>query len=50
MYELLIATQPTALANARRLLALYEPWRPAEHDPATTVHLLVEELNKHRRP
>lgn len=50
MYELLLTQQPVASANARRLLALYEPWRPAEHDPSTTVHLLVEELNKHRRP
>jgi RloB-like protein len=49
MYDLLIDTQPIAIANARRLLALYDPWRPAEHDPCTTVHHLVEELNKHRR-
>jgi len=50
MYELLLKRQQTAITNARRLLALYDPWRPAEHDPSTTVHQLVEELNKHRRP
>jgi len=47
---LLLKRQQTAITNARRLLALYDPWRPAEHDPSTTVHQLVEELNKHRRP
>lgn len=50
MYDRLLGMQPTAIANAHRLLALYGRWRPAEHDPSTTVHLLVEELNKHRRP
>jgi hypothetical protein len=33
-----------------RLYAQYSPWDPATADPSTTVHLLVEELNKHRRP
>ena len=37
--------QPTALANARRLLAQYDPPNPAVDNPSTTVHLLVEELN-----
>lgn len=50
MYDGLLAQQPLAIANARRLLALYDPWRPAQDDPSTTVHHLVEELNKHRRP
>ncbi len=50
MYALLLDRQPTAIANARRLLEIYAPWQPAQHDPATTVHKLVEELNKHRRP
>lgn len=49
MYERLLPQQADAITNARRLLALYDPWRPAEHDPSTTVHHLVEELNKHRR-
>jgi hypothetical protein len=50
MYELLLDMQATAIANARRLHALYNPWVPAAHDPATTVYALVEELNNHRRP
>jgi hypothetical protein len=37
--------QPTAIANARRLLAQYDPPNPALDNPSTTVHLLVEELN-----
>ena len=38
--------QPTAIANARRLLAQYDPPNPAVDNPSTTVHLLVEELNR----
>ncbi len=38
--------QPTAIANARRLLAQYDPPNPALDNPSTTVHLLVEELNQ----
>lgn len=49
MYELLRHRQPIAIANARRLLELYDPSRPDQDDPSTTVHRLVEELNKHRR-
>ena len=37
--------QPTAIANARRLSAQYDPPNPAVDNPSTTVHLLVEELN-----
>jgi len=37
--------QPTAIANARRLSAQYDPPNPALDNPSTTVHLLVEELN-----
>jgi hypothetical protein len=50
MYERLLNVQPAAIANARRLWALYDPWHPAHADPSTTVHELVEELNKYRRP
>lgn len=49
MYNLLIDAQSTAIANAERLLMCYQPWQPADHDPSTTVHLLVQELNKYRR-
>lgn len=50
MYNTLLERQPAAIANARRLLAQYNHWQPAIHDPSTTVHHLVEELNRHRRP
>jgi hypothetical protein len=38
--------QETATKHAQRLLAQYDPPRPAEDKPSTTVHLLVEELRK----
>ena len=50
LYELLFQHQPVAMNNAERLLNVYQPWNPASDDPSTTVHLLVKELNKHRRP
>lgn len=46
LYERLRARQPEALRNAERLLAQYEPSNPAEDDPSTTVHLLVQQLNR----
>lgn len=49
IYDSLLGHQATAIANARRLLNLYTPRRPADDDPSTTVHELVEELNKYRR-
>lgn len=51
IYNALQDRQTEAIRNAQRLLDEYETWQqPAERDPSTTVHLLVEELNKHRRP
>jgi len=50
MYIILLDRQATAINHARRLYAQYNQWDPATADPSTTVHLLVEELNKHRRP
>ncbi len=50
MYTHLLRWQQTAIANARRLHQSYNPWNPATADPSTTVYLLVEELNRHRRP
>ena len=44
MYDVLESRQGVAIRNARQLLALYTPCRPAEDNPSTTVHLLVEEL------
>lgn len=50
MYAELLDRQETAIENARRLHTTYQPRRLAHDNPATTVHELVEELNKHRRP
>lgn len=50
LYQELLQRQELAIRNAQRLMNEYDPWRPAHHDPSTTVHELVEELNKHRRP
>ncbi len=50
MYDHLLDRQQEAIRNAERLLNQYNPWQPAHCDPSTTVHWLVEELNKHRRP
>jgi hypothetical protein len=49
MYEILKDKQEKAIENAIKLLAIYDPPNPASDNPATTVHLLVEELNKYTR-
>ena len=49
MFEALEKLQETAIKNARKLLSMYDPCVPARDDPSTTVHLLVEELNKYIR-
>lgn len=41
---LLVESTSQAIDRATRLLAAYVPSRPAEDDPSTTVHLLVQEL------
>lgn len=46
MYTLLGPKQSNAIKNARRLLSQYIPSNPAQDNPSTTVHLLVEELNR----
>ena len=46
MYERLEAHQETAIRNAEKLLSNYDPPRPAQDNPSTTVHLLVQELNR----
>ncbi|HEY9809329.1 MAG TPA: RloB family protein [Halomicronema sp.] len=50
MYEKLESRQPEAIRNAKRLLEEYDPPNPEQNNPSTTVHLLVEELNKFIRP
>ncbi|MCH8963291.1 MAG: RloB domain-containing protein [Bacteroidetes bacterium] len=46
MYERLEDRQETAIRNAERLLNNYDPPDPARNNPGTTVHLLVQELNR----
>lgn len=48
-YGELRSRQEDALRNARTLLAQYDPPDPANDNPSTTVHLLVEELLRHAR-
>ena len=46
MYGQLLSKQGTAIKNARRLLGFYPIPQPAADNPSTTVHILVEELNR----
>ncbi len=47
MYGKLEEKQSIAIQNARRLLLQYDPPNPAQNNPSTTVHLLVEALNEY---
>jgi hypothetical protein len=49
MYVKLEDKQNQAIKRAQKLLASYEPHYPESDNPVTTVHLLVEELNKYIR-
>ena len=44
IYDDLRNRQVTAIRNAERLLASYNPLNPGQDNPSTTVHLLVKEL------
>jgi RloB-like protein len=46
IYDELFDKQPTAIKNAINLLNQYDPHIPARDNPSTTVHLLVQELNR----
>ncbi|MBD2343260.1 RloB family protein [Anabaena subtropica] len=46
IYEEIENKQANAIKNAKNLLKQYEPINPETDNPSTTVHLLVEELNK----
>lgn len=46
IYQEIIARQIAAIKNAENLLSQYNPPNPAKDNPSTTVHLLVQELNK----
>lgn len=47
MYYELLPHQGEAIRNAQRLLDSYVTNNPNKENPSTTVHLLVEELNKY---
>lgn len=46
IYDELLNRQPIAIKNAEKLLTEYNPHVPANDNPSTTVHLLVQELNR----
>jgi len=46
IYDELLDQQHTAIRNAEKLLTEYDPHVPAKDNPSTTVHLLVQELNR----
>jgi len=46
LYDDLLDKQNTAIENAEKLLNQYEPKNPVKDNPSTTVHLLVQELNR----
>lgn len=50
MYNELLDRQETAIGHAETLLNRYDPSRPERDNPSTTVHLLVQELNKWVKP
>ncbi len=47
IYEEIFERQNVAIKNAEKLLQRYDPPNPEQDKPSTTVHLLVEELNKY---
>jgi len=49
IFEELLSRQPDAIRNAKRLLAQYSRPNPAADNPSTTVHKLVEQLNRFAR-
>ena len=46
IYNKIINRQTTAIKNAENLFKQYNSPNPARDNPSTTVHLLVQELNK----
>ena len=46
IYDNLLDKQDTAFKNAKKLLEEYKPSQPEQDNPSTTVHLLVEQLNR----
>ena len=50
IFDLLESRQPDAVRNTEQLMAQYPAPDPEADNPSTTVHLLVAELNRYRRP
>lgn len=50
LYMKIEANQADAIKHATRPLAQYAPPDPANDNPSTTVHLLVQEINRYVRP
>ena len=48
-YDQLLSAQEQAIEHAARLLARYNSPDPAQNNPSTTVHLLVQELRRLKR-
>ncbi|MCK9477837.1 MAG: RloB family protein [Candidatus Muirbacterium halophilum] len=47
MYNILIDKQDNAIKNSKKLYSMYiNHNNPQNNNPSTTVHLLIEELNK----
>jgi RloB-like protein len=46
MYENLLDRQQTAIKHSQKLLESYDRSNPEQDNPSTTVHLLVQALNK----
>jgi RloB-like protein len=46
IYQQLLEKQSIAIKNAQKLLAIYDRPNPERDNPSTTVHLLVQALNK----
>ncbi len=47
IYDILLSEQAVAIKNAKKLLKRYPKSDPFEDNPSTSVHLLVQELNKY---
>ena len=50
IYDELEGKQQAAIKHAKKLLKQYSPPKPECDNPSTTVHLLVEQLNRFIRP
>jgi hypothetical protein len=49
IYDDLLHNQHQAIKHAEKLLNSYDPHKPASDNPCTTVHQLVQELNRFAR-